>query len=124
MTDTTTDTIAPPVADRVAAGAAWLDTTRPGWESLIDLDRLSMTDCNACVLGQSFGDYWDALDTYGPGTWTWDRENTRWAIAHGFQARDTETDAWSRIEEGDYDDLADAWAALILDRATRKPTQP
>lgn len=40
------------IEQRVAAGAAWLDRTRPGWVDEVDLDRLEMTECKSCVLGQ------------------------------------------------------------------------
>jgi hypothetical protein len=40
------------VAQRVAAGAAWLDEHEPGWDQHIDLDRLDLSyGCN-CILGQ------------------------------------------------------------------------
>lgn len=45
------------IADRVAAGAAWLDEHHPGWVDRIDLDRLNLADRKACVLGQMFGDF-------------------------------------------------------------------
>jgi len=38
--------------ERVAAGAAWLDKTRPSWVDEIDLDRLDLAVACQCVLGQ------------------------------------------------------------------------
>jgi hypothetical protein len=40
------------VAERVAAGAAWLDQHEPGWVDRIDVDRLSLSSPCDCVLGQ------------------------------------------------------------------------
>lgn len=45
------------VADRVAAGAAWLDDHQPGWVDRIDAAQLDLEDCKECVLGQLFGDF-------------------------------------------------------------------
>lgn len=40
------------IAERVAAGAAFLDKREPGWDRRIDLDRLDLESACACVLGQ------------------------------------------------------------------------
>lgn len=40
------------VAERVAAGAAYLDDREPGWWERIDMDRLDMSAECLCVLGQ------------------------------------------------------------------------
>jgi uncharacterized Ntn-hydrolase superfamily protein len=42
---------------RAKIGATLLDTLRPGWANEITVDRLLMSECGACVLGQLFGDY-------------------------------------------------------------------
>lgn len=42
---------------RAAIGAKLLDVLKPGWAQRIDLDRLDLADCSACVLGQLFGDF-------------------------------------------------------------------
>jgi hypothetical protein len=42
------------VTERVAAGVALLDETRPGWERHINLRFLDLGDCWECVLGQEF----------------------------------------------------------------------
>jgi hypothetical protein len=52
------------VAERVAAGAAWLDEREPGWEGRIDLDALSLGDSCKCVLGQlhvADTTWWDSI---------------------------------------------------------------
>jgi hypothetical protein len=48
------------IAERVAAGVAWLDAEVPDWWRDIRLDRLEMASCTRCVLGQVFGEYGDA----------------------------------------------------------------
>src|SRR5437764_14197069 len=40
------------ITRRVAAGAAFLDQEIPGWDRLIDLDRLDIGSGCRCVLGQ------------------------------------------------------------------------
>lgn len=42
------------VAERVAHGAAWLDERYPGWVDAIDLGKLNVASCHACVLGQVY----------------------------------------------------------------------
>ena len=48
------------IRGRVARGAELLDSIRPGWRKEVDLDRLDLSSCHECVLGQLFGGY-----TYG-----------------------------------------------------------
>lgn len=50
------------VAERVAAGAAWLDENRPRWEDYIDLERLMLDDEEDCILGQLYGGFNEAPD--------------------------------------------------------------
>ena len=50
------------IAERVAAGAAWLDENRPGWVERIDLQTLNLGDPCRCVLGQEYGSYGQAPD--------------------------------------------------------------
>jgi len=46
------------LARRVAQGVRFLDRTeKPNWERKIDLERLALEQCNACVLGQLDGDF-------------------------------------------------------------------
>jgi hypothetical protein len=42
------------VAERVAAGAAWLDEHEPGWETLMNVLDLDMSVGCRCVLGQLY----------------------------------------------------------------------
>jgi hypothetical protein len=45
------------IAERVAAGAAWLDEHEPGWRQRIDWDRLDLGNCTRCIGGQLAGVY-------------------------------------------------------------------
>lgn len=45
------------VRARVAAGAAFLDVLKPGWDDKIDLAKLDVRDFDNCVLGQLVGGY-------------------------------------------------------------------
>ena len=97
MTDT-----APAPADLVAAGAAWLDTNRPGWVADIDLDLLDMADDRNCILGQLYGNFFksplsppDALSD---------------AADYGFYVEG------SYNLDATYNALEDAWRALITAR--------
>ena len=51
------------VEDYVERGAKLLDEERPGWADMIYLEQLQMSDCSACILGQLYGDYSDAVNT-------------------------------------------------------------
>lgn len=90
------------IAERVAAGAAWLDANFPGWARQVDLGKLDLANCRRCVLGQLIGDYNDAPD------WVWEN-----ALTLGFTALDLhDNDA----RDVDFDDLTDAWWDLITVR--------
>jgi hypothetical protein len=45
------------IAERVEAGAAWLNEHEPGWRQRIDWDRLDIRDCTRCIGGQLAGVY-------------------------------------------------------------------
>jgi hypothetical protein len=92
--------------ERVQAGAGLLDQHQPGWVDRIDLDRLNLRDCFACVLGQLFpGDYYATVhDTLGL--------NWAEAAAHGFNV-DADGHLNEEAEEAEYEELAAAWRELI-----------
>ena len=47
----------------VYAGAAFLDAKiGTQWRKKIDPERLALEDESACILGQTFGDYYDGLE--------------------------------------------------------------
>lgn len=105
------------IAERVAAGAAWLDEHDPGWwrtdapedPSLgrdaqpIDLDRLDLASPCMCVLGHRWGHYAHArLEAI----------NGHDAVGFGF---DAETDVYPdrRVE---YQHLTAEWRRVIRER--------
>jgi len=50
----------------VELGARMLDKQRPGWHRNIDVDVLDQRSTRNCVLGQTFGDYYDGITSlYG-----------------------------------------------------------
>lgn len=87
------------VAARVAAGAAWLDENRPGWEGSIDLETLDMQNSCRCILGQLDGDFYDALARMCFS----EKVRGAWSVAHGFEPG--WDDPWSALDE--------AWISLV-----------
>lgn len=47
---------------RAKAGAILLDLLQPGWAERINVQRLRLEDCQACVLGQLYGGYSAGLE--------------------------------------------------------------
>lgn len=64
-------------------GALLLDSAVPDWRHQIDLNRLELSSCARCVLGQVFGDYQKAIDTV-PVFAAFDRHD-RTAAFYGFE---------------------------------------
>ena len=93
------------VMTRVERGAEWLDQVQPGWIDKIALQRLRLSDCMSCVLGQVFG-------TFQKGLISAHRfelfDSWRWAEHHAFERRISESES--------YTDLGRAWKAYILAR--------
>jgi hypothetical protein len=54
--------------DAVARGVELLDEKVPGWRQKITLDKLAMSSCSRCVIGQIFG-YFDDLALIGGTAW-------------------------------------------------------
>lgn len=90
---------------RVAKGAAFLDRTRPGWFTQIDIDTLNLVDGCRCVLAQSYGcRYRDAArlaELADPAT----PEGERAVIDLGFYEKGV---VWAPLE--------DAWIEAIAAR--------
>lgn len=59
MLDTIDPTILAGIPARVAAGTAVLDENDPDWwqEQELDLDRLDLSNCLDCMLGQRYGTF-------------------------------------------------------------------
>jgi hypothetical protein len=98
----------PPLAHRVAAGAALLDRICPDWATQVDPDQLDMTAVYNDLLGQLYGHYVIGLDTLiqaSPDQQAWP---SMWAVNHGFDLLAYDT--------ADFAELTDCWRALILAR--------
>lgn len=104
----------PSPAERVAAGAEWLDEHLPGWwrDNNIDLGRFEMSEEKCCVVGQLSPqrDYQRAVDEH------WLDLTTDAARELGFLARQS----WPDIDDDDvmteYDELQHAWTVTICER--------
>jgi len=44
---------------RVKRGAEFLDTLIPGWAYRMKLNQLDLGDCQQCIIGQLYGQYWN-----------------------------------------------------------------
>lgn len=51
--------------ERVQKGQALLNERLPGWREVMHPETLELDNCNACVLGQLFGDYHRGLAALG-----------------------------------------------------------
>ena len=86
------------ITARVGAGARFLDTHGlQSWWDRIDLDTLDVYDTRLCPLGQLFGSYTRACNTFA--------QHPDWAEDHGFAAIEDEYPALNR-----------AWRRTILRR--------
>lgn len=87
------------VAERVTAGAEWLDEHEPGWVERISVDRLDIANPFDCVLGQLYGNYWGApLNLFND-----EDEGSMRAAVLGFSGEE-------------FDLLTVEWRALIKER--------
>ena len=114
----------PSAAERVAAGAAWLDTNEPGWVTRMSLPDFDISSPCDCVFGQVFDP--------GPGRGTGFTVGLRKFIhpdevcGLGFDIYNDEHSERKRFESGydpedDYDELQAEWEKLITDRQTVTP---
>lgn len=53
------------VRERVAKGVALLDEYDSGWRLEVDVEKLDIMDERLCILGQTFGDYFEGKDYLG-----------------------------------------------------------
>ena len=88
--------------NRVTSGAEWLDEEVPGWERLVDLSILDITDPSSCICGQVLKGGWDSLlyEYHKLGSWM---------SGHGFLFGE-DTDQWvalikDRFDTGAFSDL-------------------
>jgi hypothetical protein len=101
------------VAERVAAGAAFLDEHDPGWwredfAHPIDVDRLWLGDCERCIFGQLRDDYNYGLD------WMYGLDIDADSAELGFMFTWSSDNTWT--EDDDIDALTAEWKRVILER--------
>lgn len=83
-----------------------LDEKAPDWPGRISLEALDLEDCEMCVLGQLYGNFWDGFDQLDQGGLeVFD------PITKGFDADDQAADP-----EGDYRALTREWVVRIRAR--------
>lgn len=51
---------------RVEKGIEFLNEEVPDWHKAIELESLDLLDCEVCILGQLFKNYYDALECLFP----------------------------------------------------------
>lgn len=88
---------------RVHRGAALLDEKEPGWWERVT-ETLITEDCTACVLGQVYGSYGDALIALGVGV------DDAWL---GFEARPNRD---AHVVQDAYATLDTLWLEAIAQR--------
>lgn len=104
---------APSIAERVAAGAAWLDEHQPGWIDVIDLERLDLQAACFCILGQLHGNFWTSPSFTGDRT-----RRIEAAAPYGFAIDDE--GGGLEVEEAQYEALTAAWRELIEQRRAER----
>lgn len=113
------------IAERVAAGAAFLDEHDPEWwradvERAIDLDKLKLSSPQKCILGQrcplearSLGN--SPFEAFARQLSGLDRYHAigNWATAFGFESS---LGLDGEIPEGEYGNLTAEWVRVITAR--------
>lgn len=109
------------IQKRVHAGATFLSLMRGGrWWDEIDTDTLRLTDMHNCVLGQLYGNFWDAFDQWG--LTTDEAVNLGFYVHLDYSALDVEAEL-SRVRD-EWTALTHEWRRFITDLrefATRRP---
>jgi hypothetical protein len=103
----------------VDCGASYLDAREELWWKNVD-DWIDMSDCEYCVLGQVYGNYYDFIDgleekRITSGKWTGGLDATTWAEAHGFSLKINPTETVVDIRAG-WEALGDLWRKKIAER--------
>lgn len=112
------------VAERVAAGAAFLDEREPGWWQKVDLERISMDSACNCVLGQLSTDRLSRPEQFGD----WGQICSAFGLTEGYLGQssgrlsDTELGFNASSKPGSEDQLSEyvalgaEWTRVILAR--------
>jgi hypothetical protein len=98
------------IAERVAAGAAFLDEHDPGWWERIHLGRLDLNHTCNCVLGQAFADKSEWSNRYYGSGYDYALARFRLFCGGAGLGFDTEDDYEP------YEPLAAEWKRVITER--------
>lgn len=116
----------PSIADRVAAGAVWLDEHFADWPRLITVERLDISSPCRCVLGQLHDDYPYTGELPGEesadlSTASASRIGRGFEIDFALQPGESRDDQRDRVA-GEYGRLTDEWARVIEARRAEVTT--
>lgn len=105
--------VEPTEEQRLAAkrGAHLLDERMPGWAKRINPATLDMGSGCQCVLGQTYGEYEDGVQTLDLGAaYMFPKDQSPPVVHHGFFAEGV-------VGERDWRGLSAAWLEQIAERA-------
>lgn len=102
---------------RVAAGAAYLDRTLPGWHDRIDVGTLTLHEPCGCIMGQLA--HVGAVFSFNKGLRLLGIPLMDCA-RYGFDYTVIETVDQRPLHASDYQPLQDAWIEAIADRRLRQ----
>ena len=94
-------------------GEKLLDNRAPGWDNMVDADKIWMDDCLDCILGQVFGTFEDGIEHLGLSM---DNEGSYYGFYVSFITEDG-----NRLSSGSicrrYAILRNEWLHILRDRA-------
>jgi hypothetical protein len=103
-----------------ALGAAWLDSYKPGWNTLVNVETLSMITSDRCILGQVFLDeaekeFQEYIRVHGP-EYAYLRSGYAYAADVLAELDMSEYDHGFNTLYGNWSKLESAWTEEIKDR--------
>lgn len=105
----------------VKNGMTWLDEIEPRWINRINTNTLQLRVCHRCVLGQLFGDYFNAAKEHGL-TLT---QTQQMGFFNPKFETDPEHPSFESINSREYwKDLTDTWLVMIEERQEQEEVIP
>jgi hypothetical protein len=102
------ESVSASIAVYVRQGVRYLDSLRPNWRSLVDVDRLDISQSDRCVVGQVFAD--EMFDIYSTGWEAWEENYAAGCGSqYGFNIGLTLDGAWFIHA----DELTKAWIEYL-----------
>lgn len=102
---------------QIAAGVALLNEKRPGWYNEIDISRFDMNNPCGCVVGQLFGNFYDAMEAELGLVESQELSGTEFCeIARQYGFTDRASDDYKSLHECKrcWDTLEKEWIETIL----------